>query len=384
MMDWKVPLFDLHFENEEKEAVLEVLDSNWISAGHKTKVFEDKFAKQIGAVYAVAVNSGTAALHLAVLSLHIGPGDEVIVPSFTFAATVNAVKYTGAKPVFADIISREDLTISPADIQKKITERTKAIIVMHYAGFACHMDEILAIAGNHQLAVIEDAAHAPAATYHGKMLGTLGTVGAFSFYSNKNITTAEGGMVVTNNSEIANLSRLLRSHGMTASSYDRAKGHAATYDISQIGYNYRIDDIRASIGIVQLGRLSEDLKKRRVLAHRYHELLTNIGGITIPFQGRLEESSNYIFPIVLNENCRVGRDNLRKRLETDFKIQTSVHYQAVHKFTHYLDSSVLLPVTEYVADHEVTLPLYYHMTMEKLQYVASSLKLILADEGVMK
>src|SRR5665647_1313535 len=273
-MDWKIPLFDLHFEEEEKQAVMEVLESKWISSGSKTIEFENKFAAMLGAEYAVAVNSGTAALHLAVVALDIGPGDEVIVPSLTFAATVNAIQYTGAKPVFADIISRDDLTISPEDIKKKIGPKTKAIMVMHYGGFACNMDEILEIVREHKLFVIEDTAHAPGGTYKGKKLGTLGDVGCFSFFSNKNITTGEGGMVVTSNKEVAALCKLLRSHGMTTYSYDRAQGHATKYDIRQVGFNYRLDDIRGAIGLVQLGKLAEDLRKRKFLAGHYHRLLT--------------------------------------------------------------------------------------------------------------
>ncbi len=378
-MIWKVPLFDLHFEEEEKQAVMEVLDSGWISSGVKTLEFEKGFAEMTGARHAIAVSSGTAALHLAVLALGIGPGDEVIVPSLTFAATVNAVHYTGAKPVFADIVSRDDLTISSRDIERKVTERTKAIIAMHYGGFACRMDEIIAVAKAHQLEIIEDAAHAPGARYQGRHLGTLGTVGAFSFYSNKNITTAEGGMIVTASDRIAKEARLLRSHGMTASSYDRALGHASAYDIRQVGYNYRLDDIRASIGIVQLGRLAGDIEKRKQLAGLYQKRLAGLAGITVPFHGEAYESSNYIFPIVLNESCGIGRDEFREKLEKDFGIQTSVHYQAVHRFTHYIDPAVVLPETEYVEAHELTLPLYYRMTAEEVGYVCDSVKKILAD-----
>jgi len=376
---WQVPLFKLHFEDEEKQAVLEVLDSGWISAGEKTRAFEEQFAAMTGARHAVAVNSGTAALHLCALALGIGPGDEVIVPSLTFAATANAMYYTGARPVFADIVSPEDLTISPRDIERKITKRTKAIVVMHYGGFACDLDEIIPMAESRGLTVIEDAAHAPGARHHGKALGTFGSAGAFSFYSNKNITTAEGGMVVTDSDQVARQAALLRSHGMTASSYDRAMGHASTYDIAQVGYNYRLDDIRAAIGIVQLGRLTDDLDRRKSLVALYHRRLSEIGGITVPFLDKVEGSSNYILPIVLNEGCRIGRDELRQRLEADFGIQTSVHYQPVHKFSQYSDPASVLPVTEHVAALELTLPLFYGMQEAEVDYVCSSLMKILSE-----
>lgn len=374
MMKWTVPLFDLHFGDEEKQAVNEVLNSKWISSGSKTAEFEERFAALTGADYAVAVNSGTAALHLAVLGLGIGPGDEVIVPSLTFAATVNSIYYTGAKPVFADITSIEDLTIAPQDVIRKITGRTKAIMVMHYGGFACAMDEIMEIARHHGLGVIEDAAHAPGAIFRGQHLGTIGDVGAFSFFSNKNITTAEGGMLVTNNKRIAEQTRLLRSHGMTVSSYDRAQGHANRYDIFQVGFNYRLDDIRAAIGVVQLDRLGEDLRRRRRLAATYHKILAGLEGITVPFDDKIDISSNYILPVVLNNRCPMGRDEFRERLETGYGVQTSIHYPAAHRFTPYRALPADLPMTDYVVEHEMTLPLYYEMTEEQVGYVCQALK----------
>lgn len=383
-MEWKVPLFDLNFGEEEKQAVMKVLDSKWISSGAQTLEFERRFAEITGAKYAVAVNSGTAALHLAVLTLGIGSTDEVIVPSLTFAATVNAIQYTGAKPVFADIISREDFTVSPEHIKRQITKRTKALMVMHYGGYACNMDDIYNIARENKLHVIEDAAHATGATYRGKNLGTLGDAGAFSFFSNKNITTAEGGMLVTDSKDIADQARLLRSHGMTTSSYDRAHGHATKYDIRQVGYNYRLDDIRASIGLVQLGRLSDDLEKRRILVAKYRELLNDVEEVTLPFRHKTEGSTNYIFPIVLNENCNIERDEFRRRLEEEFRIQTSVHYPAVHHFTQYAQPSIFLPLTDYVCDHEITLPLYFKLTVEEVTYVCESIKKIIEDYGAKK
>jgi dTDP-4-amino-4,6-dideoxygalactose transaminase len=380
-MEWKIPLFDLNFGEAEKQAVNAVMDSKWISAGSKTAEFESRFAEMNGVQHAVAVNSGTAALHLAVLCLGIGPGDEVIVPSLTFAATANAVYYTGARPVFADVVSTNDLTIAPQDIEQKITPRTKAIMVMHYGGFACDMDAILAIADKYHLAVIEDAAHAPGATYKGKKTGTIGDVGAFSFFSNKNITTAEGGMLVTNNKDIANQARLLRSHGMTTSSYDRAQGHATKYDIRQVGFNYRLDDIRSAIGLVQLEKLAEDLRQRKALAGLYHRLLAGLAEITVPFAGKTDTSTNYIFPIVLNENCAIERDEFRARLEQVYGIQTSMHYPPVHKFTQYEDHRTVLPVTDYIVSHELTLPIYYAMTAEQVSYVCQSVRQILTGRG---
>ena len=216
-----------------------------------------------------------------------------------FAALVNCIRYVGGIPVFCDIESPEHINIDPIDIEKKITTKTKAIIVVHMAGFPAHMDEIMAIAKKYNLKVIEDACHGPLSEYKGKKLGTIGDVGCFSFFSNKNISTGEGGMLITNNEEMAKKARLLRSHGMTTMSYQRASGHATSYDIVELGYNFRMDDIRASIGVVQMKKLQTDLEKRIQVRNEYLKQLSNIDGITIPFENNTEFVSNYIMSIVL-------------------------------------------------------------------------------------
>src|SRR4029453_12661615 len=216
-----------------------------------------------------AVSNCTAALHLALLALGVGRDDEVVVPSLTFVATVAAVRYVEGVPVFCDVQSPENPTLDPGQLERSIGPKTKAIVVMHYAGFPCDMAEIMAIAGRRGLAVVEDAAHAPGSQYRGRSLGTIGDVGCYSFFSNKNITTAEGGMLTTSDSEHFRRIKLLRSHGMTTLSFDRARGHSTTYDVVEVGYNYRLDDIRAALGIVQLGRLSLDHERRVLLRERY-------------------------------------------------------------------------------------------------------------------
>lgn len=375
-MAYRIPLFDLNFGKEEEEAVLEVLRSKWISMGDKTTEFERDFAKIIDAKHALAMTNCTAALHLALVILDIRPGDEVIVPSFTFVATANAVKYVGATPVFADITSLEDLTISPEDIEKKITDKTKAIMVMHYGGFACNMDKIMSIALKYNLKVVEDAAHSPAATYKGRYLGTIGDVSAFSFFANKNISTAEGGMLVTKDDNLAEKAKLMRSHGMTSMSYERFKGHATNYDVLELGYNYRLDNIRSALGVAQLKRLAEDIKRRRVLVGRYIENLNGINGLIIPFMSKQEESTNYIFPVILARSCPIAREEVRNRL-SEIGIQTSFHYPSAHEFSIYSKYHAKLPLTEYAARREITLPLYYSMTLEQVDYVSDSLKRIL-------
>ena len=261
-MNYTIPLFDLNFDEKEEQAVLETIKSKWISTGPKTAAFESKFAKMFNVNHAVALTNCTVALHLAMRLLEIQEGDEVICPSLTFVATCNAVRYVKAIPIFADVVSNEDLTIDPDDIERKITNKTKAIIVMHFGGFSSDMDRIMSIAKKHNLKVIEDACHGPLSEYKGEKLGTIGDVGCFSFFSNKNISTGEGGMLITNNSDYYDRAKLLRSHGMTSMSYERSKGHSTAYDVVDNGFNYRMDDIRASIGLVQLDKIQKDLNLR--------------------------------------------------------------------------------------------------------------------------
>jgi len=379
-MIYKIPLFDLNYGKEEENIVLQTLRSKWISMGPNVAKLEKEFAKHLKIEHSIAVTNCTAALHLAMRILEIGKGDEVIVPSLTFIATVNAVKYVGATPVFADTTSFDDFSIDPIDIERKITKNTKAIMVMHYGGFSCDMDEIIRIAKRHNLFVIEDAAHAPASEYKGRRLGTIGDIGCFSFFSNKNITCAEGGMFVTNIDEYAQKARLLRSHGMTTLSYERAKGHATRYDVLDLGYNYRMDDIRGALALSQFKKLAGDVRKREELRKYYVEQLSQIDEIIIPYNNFPYKSSNYIFPILLKDSSKEKRDNVRKKL-AGAGIQTSVHYPAVHRFAIYKNDKYSLPKMEYVADNEITLPLFYSLTREQIQYILSALEEVLYENN---
>jgi len=370
-MNYKIPLFDLNFDKNEELAVQEVLQSKWISNGPQTAAFEQKFSEMLQINHAVALANCTVSLHLALKLAGIQPGDEVICPSLTFAATVNSILYIDATPVFADVTSYKNPIIDPVDIQKKINHKTRAIIVMHYGGFACNMDRIMKIAKEHNLKVIEDACHGPLSEYKGKKLGTIGDIGCFSFFSNKNISTGEGGMLITSNKEIAEKARLLRSHGMTTMSYQRAKGHATSYDIKELGYNYRMDDIRASIGIVQMNKLQKDLEKRALVRKQYLEQLSDIKGIIIPFADNSEFVSNYIMPVVLTNSTAEKRDSIREKIHAA-GIQTSIHYPAIHKFSIYKKYKAVLPVTEYFSDNEITLPMYSKLTNEDIDLVVES------------
>jgi dTDP-4-amino-4,6-dideoxygalactose transaminase len=365
---YKLPLFDLNFDGKEEQAILEVIKSKWISIGPKTAAFEKKFADLLNVKHAIATANCTVSLHLALKLAGIGSFDEVICPSLTFVATVNAIRYVNAIPVFADVKSVEEPTIDPGDVLRKITKKTRAIIVMHYAGFACEMDEIIVIAKEYELKVIEDACHGPLAEYNEKKLGTIGDIDCFSFFSNKNISTGEGGMLVTNNEDYANRAKLLRSHGMTTLSYDRAKGHSTSYDVVDLGYNYRMDDIRAAIGIVQLDKIVEDYRKRSIIRKWYIDNLSRMDNIIIPFQNYQWNTSNYIFAVVLKNSENSKRDELRTHL-ANAGVQTSVHYPAVHKFSIYKDYTSELPQTEYFSDNTISLPMYSGLTKENVQYV---------------
>jgi dTDP-4-amino-4,6-dideoxygalactose transaminase len=298
-MEYRIPLFDLNFDQAEEYAVIKTLRSKWISTGPMTAEFERKFAEMLNVNHALALANCTVSLHLALLLIGIKPDDEIICPSLTFVATANAIRYVNARPVFADIKSYDNLTLDSEDIEKKITNKTKAIMLMHYGGFGCEMDKILRIAEKNNLRIIEDSCHGPLSEYDGKKLGTFGDFGCFSFFSNKNISTGEGGMLVTNNTKLFERAKIIRSHGMTSLSFDRAKGHTTDYDVIELGYNYRMDDIRASIGIVQLDKLGADLKRRAELRKYYVRQLSEIKDIIVPFKDYKFFSSNYIFPIVL-------------------------------------------------------------------------------------
>ncbi len=379
-MNWRVPLADVNIGPEEEAAVAEVIRSGWLTMGSVTQAFEQEFAAFTGAKYAFAVTNATAALHLACMALDIGAGDEVIVPSLTFVASANAIRYTGAQIVFADIESQDWLNISPETIQKAITSHTKAIMVVHYAGYACDMPAILEIAKSHNLAVIEDAAHAVGASLQGKHLGTWGDIGCYSFFGNKNLTTGEGGMLVTDRDDLADKIRILRSHGMTTLTWDRFKGHASTYDVVALGYNYRIDEMRSAMGRIQLGKLPAGNTRRGQLVQLYRELLAELTpSIQVPFTQQRGLSSYHIMPVLLPE----GTD--KHAVMAGMKeqgIQTSWHYPPVHTFSIYAanwDSQTQpLPLTESIAAREITLPLYPTMAEEQVEMVVQALQTSLA------
>jgi len=375
-MDWRVPLADIDFGIEEEQAVQKVIRSRWLSMGEVTRGFEQDFAAFLGVKHTLAVTNATAALHLACLAAGIGPGDEVIIPSLTFVATANAVRYTGATPVFADIESLDWLNISPASIESLITEWTRAILVVHYGGYPCDMPAIMDIARRHNLTVLEDSAHAIGSSLAGRALGTWGAVGCFSFFSNKNMTTGEGGMLATNDDALAEKLRILRSHGMTSLSWDRHNGHAYTYDVVDLGYNYRIDEMRAALGRVQLGKLPANNTRRKRLAALYRELLSELAPeLQVPFAEERGVGCDHILSTLLPPG--MDRIQFMEGLKSR-GIQTSIHYPPVHHFQIYHDEWQMrrrtLPWTEDAAARQVTLPLYPTMSEQQVEWVAQAVK----------
>jgi dTDP-4-amino-4,6-dideoxygalactose transaminase len=363
-----VPFFDLNYGPEETAAAVEVLKSRWISMGPRCEELEKRFAAMHGSPHGIALANCTAALHLALRILDVGPGDEVIVPSLTFVATVSVVRMQGATPVFADITSLDDWTLSLEDVARKITPRTRAVIPMHYGGFGADMPRLCDLASRHNLKVVEDACHAPLGRRNGRFLGTYGDFACYSFYSNKNMATGEGGLMLTNHPDYAARARLLRAHGMTATAFDRERG-AEFYDVVDWGYNYRLDDIRAAIGLAQLAKLEADLEHRARLVARYRRNLEGHPAIHIPFRDYPGRSSNYVFGVLTTHpDRRALREALKAR-----GIGTSMHYPPVHQFACYRDPACRLPLTEEVGRREISLPLFFAMTLEQVDYVCEQL-----------
>jgi dTDP-4-amino-4,6-dideoxygalactose transaminase len=377
---WLVPLSDIAVDEELLTAGREAIASGWWSMGPRVAELEASFAKLIGCEHALAVANGTAALHLALLALDCGPGDEVVLPSLNFVAAANAVTRVGSTPVFCDIVGSGDLNLDPNDLEAALGPRTKAIIVLHYAGHACDLDAVLAMAERKGVAVIEDAAHAPGARLGTRALGTLGAVGCFSFFSNKNVPVGEGGMVVTSDAELARRLRSLRSHGMTTLTWQRHKGHASSYDVVEAGFNYRLDELRAALALVQLSRLGDANDARRGHVARYRARLAGVPGLELPFAGADQAASAHHLAVAVL-SPQVSRDGVRERLHQK-RIQTSVHYPPIHGFTAYVEAARRrpLPVTDDVAARLITLPLYPHMRDDQIDLVVDELIQAVAAE----
>lgn len=354
---------------EEKTALADVIDSGWITMGERVRAFELELARIHAVEDSVAVNSCTAALHLILHGLGIGPGDEVLVPSMTFVATANCVLYVGATPVFVDIESMDLPLMSILDAEAKCTSRTKAIILVHYAGYLADKDLWQSFARRKGIVIVEDAAHSPGLVE----VGTYGVAAAFSFYGNKNITTAEGGAIIANDPVLSAKVRQLRGHGMTSGTFQRLTSRSPNYDVTMLGFNYRMDEFRAAVGLVQLKHLKRWNDVRRRLTKIYRLLLAErCPSVGVPF-AEARASTHHIMPVLLPQadvrNAVIG--HLRDR-----EIQTTVHYPPVHRLTYYRECQpdIRLPKTEEFARRELTLPLHPEMKMASVETVVDALK----------
>jgi dTDP-4-amino-4,6-dideoxygalactose transaminase len=370
MADWRVPLADVRVTEDDIRTVADVYRSGWLSMGPETERFENALAGYVGTRHALAVASGTAALHLICAAAGFGQGDEVVVPAMTFVATVNAIAYTGARPVFADIAALDRPWLSAAAAESAIGRTTRAILTMTYGGHPGETRELAELAAARSVELLEDTAHGIGARVDGRHLGTFGVAGAFSFFSNKNLAVGEGGALVTDDDELAQRARLLRSHGMTTLTWDRHRGHAAGYDVVTLGFNYRIDEPRAALARRRLERLDAENARRCELDERYRSLLAEVDGLTPVLQPPAgARSAPHLFVVVVDES--IDRDKVRSELSQD-GVQTSVHYPPVHHFSIYADNAPDLPVTDAFARRAITLPLFAHMTHAQQDLVVES------------
>ena len=366
--------------HEEIEEVVEVLKSGWITTGPKVQEFEKRFSEFVGAKHAIAVNSCTAALHLALDAIGLEEGDEVIMSPLTFAATAEVVLYFGAKPIFVDIDERT-MNMDPVKCEEHLSSypnsRVKAVIPVHYAGLHCDMDEIMGIAGKYNLKVVEDAAHAFPVKYKGRMIGTIGDATCFSFYATKSITTGEGGMLTTNNDEIARRARVMRLHGISEDAWERYGAEGSWYyEIIAPGFKYNLTDIAAAMGLVQLRRVSEMLEKRRHIAHLYNEAFKEIPEVKLPFCA--EDHAWHLYVIRLEtERLRIDRNQFIEELRSK-GIGTSVHFIPLHMHPYYRDTyhyqPTDYPISFHVYKQVVSLPIYSKMSSEDIWRVVEEVR----------
>jgi len=363
---------------EEERAVVDTLRSGWITTGPRTKEFERLFAEHCDARHAVGVNSCTAALHLALVCLDVGPGDEVITSPITFASTANVIVHTGARPVFCDV-QEDTLNMDPAALRAAITPRTRAVIAVHFAGHPCDMDEVRAAAGG--VPVIEDAAHAVEAEYRGRPVGAIGRVGAFSFYATKNITTGEGGMLVTDDEELAGRASLLALHGLSRDAWKRySAGAYRHWDVVAPGFKYNMFDIQAAIGLEQLKKVERFWQARRRLVERYDEGLGDVAGLRLTARRPYVKPSYHLYPVRVLPDAPVTRDQFMAALN-ERGIGVGVHFRAVHLHPFYREElgfrPGLCPVAEEAGEQEVSLPLFPDMHPEDVDRVVAAVREIL-------
>ncbi len=368
-----IPVLQPSIGQEEIDAVTEVLRSGWLGLGPKTEQFEQQFAGFVGSRFAVALNSGTAALHLAMDILGIGPGDEVIVPSITFISTVHAVSYVGATPVFADI-ERDTMNLSVEDIERKITNKTKAIIVVHMAGHPCDMDAVHELAQSKGIKVVEDAAHACGAIYKGKRIGSISDMTCFSFHAVKNLTSGEGGAITCKAEWMNRKLREKRWVGISRDTWIRSsheKVYAWQYFVDQVGYKYHMNDLQAAIGLVQLNKLERLNERRREIAERYGAELKDLDWIELPQERSYGLSSWHLYQI------KFAHESLRDRMISHLQeqnIATGVHYYPCHLHPSYIHLKATVPISSEIWKRILTLPIHPNITDEDLDRILQRIR----------
>jgi dTDP-4-amino-4,6-dideoxygalactose transaminase len=370
-------------EDEEIQEVVDSLKSGWITTGPKVKKFEDEFKVYVDSPFAVPLSSATAGLHLALLAMGLGPGDEVITTPMTFAATVNVMIHAGVTPVFADI-EPGTLNIDVQAIRGKITERTKAIVPVHFAGLPCDMDAVFALAKEFNLQVLEDAAHAIGTEYKGKRIGSFDTISVFSFHPIKNITTGEGGMVCTRDERVAEEISLLKFHGMSREAWKRYSAQGTpNYDIVLPGFKYNMMDIQAALGIHQLRKLDRFIEQRTSIAEFYNSAFADVAEVitpsSVPYAHR--HAWHLYTPLVKIENLSIDRDAFMAELKKE-NIGTGLHFKAVHHHPYYKENLPVapgeLPNADYASDRILSLPLFPKMSMADAEDVVEAVKNVLA------
>ena len=376
-----VPFFRPDIGEEEIAAVVETLRSGWLTVGPRTHEFEQAFARAVGAPHAVAVNSCTSALHLALDALDLEPGDEVITSTLTFTATGATIIHAGARPVLVDC-TPDTLNLDPNDVARKVTARTRAVVPVHYTGHPAAMDELLDIAGQHHLAVIEDAAHALPASYRGRPIGAISDVTAFSFYATKNLTTGEGGMLTTADAMLADRLRTRRLHGMSRDAWRRYSSEGSwRYDVSYPGFKYNMTDIAAAMGLVQLRRLPALHRRRQQIVALYDELLADVPGLELPTTRPEVDHAWHLYVVRMRpDRLRINRDEVIEALKPE-GIGTQVHFIPLHLHSYYRDAFGYrpedFPVASAAAETILSLPLFTLMSDDDVRYVATTLRRIL-------
>lgn len=367
-----IPLVELSFDGNELRYVEDCVKTSWISSqGSYVKKFEKLFADYHDIPYASAVSNGTAALHLALVALNIKAGDEVIVPSFTFASSVNTILFCNATPVFVEI-DEESWNIDPTKIEEKITERTKAIMPVHMYGQPCNMEPILHIAKKHKLFVIEDCAEALGARVMGKRVGTLGDIGCFSFFANKTITTGEGGMTITHDEKISERINLLRDHGMSPKE---------RYWHTAIGFNYRITNLQSAVGVAQMERIDEIVTHRNAVGNRYHKNLAGIPGLTLSPLLKWSERTYWFYAILIDpQKFGMDRQELMKRL-SEQGIETRKMSYALHSLPLYAAWKVSLPITEKICGQGISLPMGNKLSLDKVDKICKAIRMQAAQNS---